>query len=155
MHALCACVCADHVADRRSFFRLLWGLCVLVYLTPFPSVCEMVRPSTAVGCSSNRDDLFDAVVVVVVVVVIRWSLSLLFRFFSNGFYPLSWMLTLYRGAWRQNMSAVALAVVGEDLKSRSQTAGYPHSRLNIVRKIDMLLAISQAEAWQSQAPLPD
>ena len=37
------------------------------------------------------------------------------------------------GAWRQNKSVVALVVVG-DMKSRGQTAGYPHSRLNAVRK---------------------
>jgi hypothetical protein len=34
--------------EDRSF--VFFGL---VYLTPFPSVCEMVRQSTVDGCSSN------------------------------------------------------------------------------------------------------
>ena len=56
--------------------------------------------------------------------------------------------TLLPGAWRQNKSAIASVV-----ETLSPVAN-PKSRLSRL-KVDGCLAINQAEAWQSQAPLPD
>ena len=55
------------------------------------------------------------------------------------------------GAWRQNKSAIASA--RRLVETRSPVAN-PKSRLSR-SKVNSCLAVSQAEAWQSQAPLPD